>query len=217
MATFIYRKIKKRSMDSQSYIRKISSHDKIDDLAAICKDFFREFLKLKYEFTFTELKDIASKKHSAAGILQELSEICRMFEELEYRQKKPGKAEITALKDLLRSTIRKSCPVEEVQKKAKQSIFNPIKKSIINIKKNSEKKQEIAEKTAKAKNSIVSRIFDRLKTSAAKPKKDEEDYEMSQIKKYIETSKAAGIKIPEIKKELKEMGFPVEKINKSFN
>ena len=192
------------------YLRKVSSHDKIEELSLIIRGFLKELLNLKYELTFREVEEITKRKHIPPEIQEKIILICERLESLEYRPTKPTKKEIGRLKGLVRVLIKESCPEDEKDKK------NHLNKVIKKAKKTKVKKQkhaDIIKKINKRKEDIKKRIIkkvihDRIKIF----KKSEISKEQKEITHYVNISLGLNMKIPNIKKELKGMGFKKQDI-----
>jgi hypothetical protein len=202
---------KGENISKGKYFHKVNSHNKIEDLTAIFKEFLRDVTNVKYEYTFKEIENIINHKHIPPQAKEKIMRLCENFEKLEFSPKKPAINEINNTKALFKQIITDILPKEETQekktiidnlfKKVKfaQKSMNKAKVKTENTRKEKVKAMEIIEKKVKQ------RILERNLTS-------DNDLEYRELLKFISTSLNAGIKINEIKKELKDMGFDSKKI-----
>jgi hypothetical protein len=205
--------VKKRENISKSrYFHKVNSHNKIEDLTAIFKEFLRDVTNVKYEYTFKEIENIINHKHIPPQAKEKIMQLCENFEKLEFRPKKPAINEINNTKALFKQIITEILPKEGIRekktimdnlfKKVKfaQKSMNKAKVKTENSRKEKVRAMDIIEK--KIKQRILERTFD-----------SEKDLEYKELLKFIITSLDTGIKMNEIKKELKNMGFDSKKID----
>jgi hypothetical protein len=221
-----------------TYLGRISSHNRIEDLSRITKEFFREVFDVKHEYTFQELKEIIGKKHISPEIKQNAYLLCDMLESLGYRPKKPSAKEIELVKRQMREIVKSAVPKEK--KEGKQGILEGIAKAREKIKKVKEKHEKIIVSAEKHKDTIVRDLVKKLKEKpevrhasrdtsegsvatgidiagmldleAKRGERHKRDEEYNEIVRFLKSSLGIGVKLPQIKKELKEMGFKEEKI-----
>jgi hypothetical protein len=200
---------KKEEVTSNKYISRIYSYSQIDELSRLLKEFLKDFFSVKYEYTFSEIAELVKRKHIESEAREEIIAVCQLFEELEYKPKKPSKAEIEKIKKLLKLIIKQTLPDEKKGKK--HSLFNDIAD---NIEKKKRKKELIDKKVDKIKEDITQNIIKKVKEKIDPAVKDSEYME---ILRFISTSERLGIKKSQITKELKEMGFKKEKIDAVYS
>jgi hypothetical protein len=196
-----------------NYLNRISTHDKIEDLADILKSFLKQHLNIKHEFTFEEIKNNIDKKQISQDMKSKISFLCEKFSELEYRPSKPSKKDIDKLKKLLKEIVKEFLPKPEETKKP--ILLPKVLKKTREIKKNKEKHKKIKNKVEEVHDNIHKNIIEKAKEKVSDRQFDiKKDKESREIARFISTSKKIGMKVSEIKKELKEMGFPQEKVDK---
>ncbi len=198
---------KKEGNSNDKYIRKLAVHSKIEEVVAITREFLKETYKIKHEYTFDEFKELFEKKHIPPETRSGIIDICELFSHLEYKQRKPNKREVEKLKKKIRDIIRGVSP-KKVEEKKRPIIFKKVKKKAEKIKKNVDKHKEKKEKVEKVKENIAKEIIKRVKEE--KPKDEKETKE---IVRFIDASLDVGMKLPEIKKELNDMGFHKDNID----
>jgi len=119
LKTFIYPYFNTQHMEQkkgqsgpnlQKYIRKINNKESAADLSTILKEFFKEILRIKYEYTFDEIIGIISKKRIPPEMKEKITVVCEKIQTLEYRPTKPSPSEINSLKNMMKDIIKSFIP-----------------------------------------------------------------------------------------------------------
>ncbi len=185
------------------YLNKISSAKDIDKITELFREFLKNALNMKYEYTYDEISDIVSRKRIIDEAKKTIIHLSERFASLEYRPSKPNKKEIQEMKKELRSLVRISLEKDKVRKKTGLS------KVVDSLKKTRNKEKKLKEKAEQENILKTKKILDKVNDDISRPRLDKEYY---QICRYISTSLQIGMKIDEIKKELSNMGFHKSKV-----
>jgi len=195
----------KKGPDPLRFIRRINSHEKIDQLASDLKEFLKETHNIKHEYTFEEINDSIKNKRIDESIKVLIEKICSIFVELEYRPKKPSKKELSVLKKHFRDLVKSKAPAV-VEKK-------PQKTYLAKIKRKKERHEKIVHHVEFHQSKIQKKAQENAREAIAKKI---DDKEIRTILKFIHTSVSVGQTRNEVKKELREMGFTEQKIKVAF-
>lgn len=192
------------SLNSSKYLRRISNHHKIAELSLIIKDFFKESLHLQYEYTYEELEELVGRKRISPEIKEKIFSLCKHFESLEYRSRRPTGKGIQSLKKAMREIIKEIMP----KTKAEKPSFNLLEK----IRKNKRKHAIISKMIKKTKEEKTRNLIKKAQEEIVN-KEMKDDNEARQIAKFVSASLSLGVKIQDIRKELREMGFHKQKVD----
>jgi hypothetical protein len=200
----------KKEATPNRFLSRIYAHDKIEDLGLTLKEFLKYSLKIRHELDYKEIQESVHKKHILPEIKEKVCLLCDFFDTVEYRPKKPSKAEISKIKTMLREIIKKIYPEEKKPKKT--SLFEKISKKIKkNTSNNINAEANIRREREKIKKGITLKVKERLSASL------HNDEEYKEITRFIQASKNIGMKKSLIIKELKEIGFNNDKIMAAVN
>jgi hypothetical protein len=204
------KEVKKK--DCGKYLRKLTSHHKIEDIAAINKEFLRDFFNITHEFTFDELGELFKNKRTSPEVKARIAKVGMMFDELSYREEKPTLKEMRDIKAMMREVMKISCPETDVEE------MTPEEKEKEEALRKKEKEEEIIETVEKSKESLKKGLEEKIHKDIKAPPPDiKNDDEYQEIRKYIALSLHFNKKIPIIRKNLKNMGFNREKVNFAIN
>ena len=185
----------------RSFLNKVSSHHKVDELALILREFLKEVHKVHHEYTFEEIKELIGRKHIDDVLKIRVQDLCDLLTHLEYRPRGASKKEIAELKSLLREIIKESIPEEKMEKT--ESFLDRLQHRAVLREQKKKRHEKIKEKVELAKETVKKKAVSKVKEK----KKELNPSEINEVRKFIETSRSLGMKNIELRKELQQMGF----------
>ena len=199
---------KKEEISIDMILPKINKISNIDEAVNTARYIIKQGLMINQETTFQEISQIINKKRIDEEIKSKISEICVLFEELEYSRKRITEEKINLLKNKLKEISRLLFQKKEIKK---QTLFSIIVKK---AKTANETKEKTKKRTKKIKEILKNKIDKKIDKRIDNKTPSINDAEIKKIKKFLEISKKLGIPKSQAKKELIEIGIKKEKIEK---
>lgn len=173
------------------HLHKVSSARKIEDLALAFRMFLHEQYDIHHGHTFTEIQSVAGKKRIHPHLQEHIRSAAQMFEEMEYRRKKPSRHEMHHLRKHVHALIRSSRDAYGGAPPKPEGIIAKVKH---------------------AHQKMVERAKERVQHLRHKDILG--DAELREMRKFTDASKKLGMGKSQIETELLVMGFPKEKVDK---
>jgi len=219
--------MKKGPVSYRSHLTRVSATRNIEELAAAFKRFLHEQFAIHHGHTFTEIQDVAGRNRIHPHLKEHIRTAAQMFEEMEYRPKKPTRYELHHLRKHVHELIhasRKAYGPEEkpgnlfarVRKARKQFVKRlravPKPKEAIRIARTRivEKLEEVPT-PREAIRRARQRIGQKVEKLKEKRRKGEEEREML---KFALAARKQGFTPEQVESELLIMGFPKNKVDR---